>query len=162
VRAAAITISTSRATAPDEDRSGPRLVALAESLGATDVVSRVVADRADEIQATLLRCADELACELILTSGGTGFSPDDVTPEATAAVIERPAPGLAEAVRQGSRENTKHWMLSRGLAGIRGRSLIINLPGNPASIDQVADVLREALPHGLSQLRGELHSHRGR
>lgn len=112
-------------------------------------------DRRDEIEAALIRCADELRCDLILTSGGTGFAPDDITPEATRAVSEREAPGIAEALRLESRPHTPHWMLSRGVAGIRGSSLIVNLPGNPASIDQGAEVLRDALPHALSLLRGE-------
>jgi molybdopterin adenylyltransferase len=96
---------------------------------------------------------------LILTSGGTGFAPDDVTPEATRAVIEREAPGIAEALRLGSREHTAHWMLSRGVAGIRGSSLVVNLPGNPAGIDQAAEVLSGAIPHALGLLRGEHPAH---
>jgi molybdopterin adenylyltransferase len=162
VRAAVITISTSRAQDGGEDRSGPRLAALAESLGAEVLTREVVPDRREEIENVLRTCADELGCELILTSGGTGLAPDDITPEATRAVLDREAPGIAEALRLESREHTPHWMLSRGVAGSRGRSLIVNLPGSPASIDQAAEVLRDALPHGLSLLRGESGSHRTR
>jgi molybdopterin adenylyltransferase len=155
VRAAVITVSSTRAAGDAADESGPRLAAFAESLGA-DVVSReLLPDRRKEIEAALIRCADELRCVLILTSGGTGFAPDDVTPEATRAVIEREAPGIEEAVRLESRPHTPNWMLSRGVAGIRGSSLIVNLPGTPASIDQASDALRDALPHALSLLRGE-------
>jgi molybdopterin adenylyltransferase len=162
VRAGIVTISTSRALDGGEDESGARLAAFAESLDAELAARELVGDRPDEIEAVLIRCADELGCDLILTSGGTGFAPDDVTPEATRAVIEREAPGIAEALRLGSRPHTPNWMLSRGVAGIRGKSLIVNLPGSPASIDQAAEVLREALPHALSLLRGDRPAHRHR
>jgi molybdenum cofactor synthesis domain-containing protein len=154
-----ITVSTSRTAGSAEDEGGPRLEALAASLGAEVATRELVTDRRDEIAAVLRRCADELDCDLILTTGGTGFAPDDVTPEATRDVLEREAPGIAEALRLESRPHTRKWMLSRGVAGTRGRSLIVNLPGNPASIDQVADVLREAVPHALSLLRDESSAH---
>jgi molybdenum cofactor synthesis domain-containing protein len=118
-----------------------------------------VPDQRDEIEVALIRCADELRCDLILTTGGTGFAPDDVTPEATRSVIERDAPGIAEALRLESRPHTPHWMLSRGVAGIRGSSVIVNLPGNPASIDQASELLHDALPHALALLRGERPAH---
>ena len=160
MRAALITVSTSRTAGRAEDASGPRLEALAESLAAEVVARELVTDRRDEIAALLRRCADELDCDLILTTGGTGFAPDDVTPEATRDVLEREAPGIAEALRLESRPHTRKWMVSRGVAGVRGRSLIVNLPGSPASIDQVGDVLREAVPHAVSLLRGESPAHR--
>jgi molybdopterin adenylyltransferase len=159
VRAAIVRISTSRAAGLAEDESGEHLAAFAESLGAQVVTSELVPDDRAVIEAALLRCADELRCDLILTTGGTGFAPDDVTPEATRSVIQREAPGIAEAVRLESRPHTPNWMLSRGVAGIRGSSLIVNLPGNPASIDQAAEVLQDALPHALSLLRGERPAH---
>ena len=90
---------------------------------------------------------------------GTGFSPDDVTPEATREVIEREAPGIAEAMRAASRPHTDNWMLSRGVAGIHSRTLIVNFPGNPRSIEQCAEALRTALPHALALLRGERPEH---
>jgi len=159
VKAGVITVSTSRSEASSEDQSGPRLAAFAESIGADLIERELVGDRADEIEAALKRCADDLGCDLILTSGGTGFAPDDVTPEATMAVIQREAPGIAEALRLESRPHTPNWMLSRGVAGIRGKSLIVNLPGSPASIDQAADVLREPLSHALALLAGRPVSH---
>ncbi len=122
MKAAVITVSTSRAEAPEDDESGPRLEAFAESLGAEVVARELAGDRIEEIAGALIRCADELGCDLILTSGGTGFSPDDVTPEATKSAIEREAPGIAEALRAESRAHTPNWMLSRGVAGIRGRA----------------------------------------
>jgi molybdopterin adenylyltransferase len=155
VRAAIITISTSRAAGRGEDESGARMAAFAESLGGDVVARELVPDRRDEIEAALLLCADELGCDLILTTGGTGFAPDDVTPEATGAVLDREAPGIAEALRLESKAHTPHWMLSRGVAGIRAGTLIVNLPGSPAAIDQAAQVLTDSLPHALSLLSGE-------
>jgi molybdopterin adenylyltransferase len=160
MRAAVVTVSTSKAEDPSADESGPRLVAFAESIGAVVTASAVVPDRREEIEASLAGFADDDGCDLILTSGGTGFSPNDVTPEATRAVIDREAPGIAEAIRLASREHTPHWMLSRAVAGIRGTSLIINLPGSPASIDQSGDAIRESLPHALALLRGDPVDHR--
>jgi molybdopterin adenylyltransferase len=89
-----------------------------------------------------------------MTTGGTGLSPSDLTPEATRAVIDRDAPGIAEAMRAASRPHTPYWMLSRALAGARGATLIINFPGSPASIEQVGEALQEALPHALALLTG--------
>jgi molybdopterin adenylyltransferase len=159
VRAAVLTISTSRAEGGGDDESGSRLVAFAGSLGADVVTRELVPDRHEEIVAVLERCADELGCDLILTTGGTGLAPDDVTPEATRAVLDREAPGISEALRLESRRHTRHWMLSRGVAGTRGGTLIVNLPGSPASIDQVAELLRSMLPHALGVVRGEGHEH---
>jgi molybdenum cofactor synthesis domain-containing protein len=160
VKAAVIVVSTSRVEDPSADESGPRLTAFAQSVGAHVETTEVVADDRVAIGNILRRCADELGCELILTSGGTGFAPSDVTPEATRAVIEREAPGIAEAIRIAGREHTPNWMLARGVAGIRGASLIVNFPGSPRSIDQAAASLREALPHALALLRGEHPAHR--
>ena len=98
--------------------------------------------------------------ELVLTTGGTGFAPSDVTPEATRAVVEREAPGLAEAMRLASREHTPHWMLSRAVAGIRGSTLIVNFPGSPRSILQAGDAIAAALPHALDLIAGRGLSHR--
>ena len=160
MRAAVIVVSTSRVDDPAADESGPRLAAFAESLGARVETTELVADDREAIEGVLRRCADELGCELIVTSGGTGFAPTDVTPEATTAAIERPAPGIAEAMRLASREHTGNWMLSRGVAGIRGRSLIVNFPGSPRSIDQAGASLGDALPHALALLTGEHAAHR--
>ncbi len=98
-------------------------------------------------------------CGLVLTTGGTGFSPTDVTPEATRAVIDREAPGLAEAMRLVSREYTRHWMLSRAVAGIRGQTLIVNFPGSPRSIAQAGAAIADALPHALALLAGGDSTH---
>jgi molybdenum cofactor synthesis domain-containing protein len=152
---AIVTVSSSRATASAQDESGPRLAAFAESIGVDVKCREIVADERSEIEALLRKLADEHRLALILTTGGTGFAPDDVTPEATRAVIDREAPGLAEAVRIAGRPHTPHWMLSRAVAGIRGSTLIVNFPGSPASIDQAGAAIADALPHGLSLLSGE-------
>ena len=95
-----------------------------------------------------------------MTTGGTGFAPSDVTPEATRAVIEREAPGIPEAMRAASRPHTRNWMLSRGLAGIRGSSLIVNFPGSPASIEQAGEAIAEALPHAIALIACGPTAHR--
>jgi molybdopterin adenylyltransferase len=158
VRAGVLTISTSKARGEGEDESGPRLAALAEAIGAEVASREIVPDDRDMIEDRLRFLADEQRCDLVLTSGGTGFAPSDVTPEATLAVIEREAPGIAEAVRAQSRQHTPHWMLSRGVAGIRGSTLIVNFPGNPASIDQAGDAIADSLPHALALITGH-HPH---
>lgn len=150
--AAILTISTSRSRGEGEDLSGPALAAFAERIGATVVGAEVVPDELELIAGRLRWWAEEGGCELILTTGGTGLSPDDVTPEATRSVIEREAPGIAEAMRAASREHTDKWMLSRGVAGARGRTLIVNFPGNPPAIEQAGAAVAAALPHALALL----------
>lgn len=154
MRAALITVSTSRAAGDGADESGPRLAAFAEELGATIAAREIVPDDRERISARLRHWADDERCELVLTSGGTGFAPSDVTPEATREVIEREAPGIAEGMRQASREHTPHWMLSRAVAGIRGGTVIVNFPGSPRSIDQAGAAIAEALPHALALVSG--------
>lgn len=154
-RAAAITISTSLAAGEGRDESGPALVAFAERLGLAPVEHEVIPDDRRLIEDRLRWWSDQGGCALVLTSGGTGLSPDDVTPEATQAVIERDAPGIAEAMRAASREHTDKWMLSRGVAGARGHTLIVNFPGNPPSIEQAGVAIERALPHALELLARE-------
>jgi molybdenum cofactor synthesis domain-containing protein len=160
LRAAVVTVSTSRARDGGSDESGDALVALVSEMEGTLAGRDLVSDDRAEIEACLLRWADGGACDLILTTGGTGFAAADVTPEATEAVIERRAPGIAEAMRAASAEHTPHWMLSRASAGIRGSTLIINFPGNPKAIAETAGALRPALPHAISLLRGTPTAHR--
>lgn len=161
MRAAVITVSSSKSRGEGEDESGARLAALAEGWGAEIAGRDLIPDDRRLIEERLRHWADAGRCELVLTTGGTGFSPDDVTPEATRAVLEREAPGLAEAMRAASRERTPHWMLSRGVAGIRGSSLIVNFPGSPRSIAQAGEAIAAALPHALELLAGHTPSHPG-
>jgi len=161
VRAAVLVISTSRAAGRGgEDESGPALAGFVEGVGCEVVATEVIPDERELIAGRLRYFADEEGCALIATTGGTGFSPDDVTPEATRDVIDREAPGFAEAMRLASREHVPdHWMLSRGVAGVRGRTLIVNFPGNPRSIAQAGAAIAGALPHALGLLAGHRHGH---
>jgi molybdopterin adenylyltransferase len=153
-RAAIITVSTSKAAGEGEDESGPKLAELAEGLGARIVGRDVIADERETIEARLRHWTLAEHCELVLTSGGTGVSPSDVTPEATLAVIDREIPGIAQAMRDASRVHTPNWMLSRAVAGVCGSSLVINFPGSPRSIEQTADALLPALGHALQLISG--------
>jgi molybdopterin adenylyltransferase len=159
VRAALLTISSSKSRGEGRDESGERLAELAAELGLEVAGREAVADDRAAIEERLRHWADEAGVELVLTSGGTGFSPDDVTPEATLAVLDRQAPGLAEAMRAASRPHTPHWMLSRAVAGIRGSTLIVNFPGSPRSIEQTGEAIAAALPHALELLGGRRSTH---
>jgi len=152
MRAAVLTVSDSRAAGEAEDESGARLAEFAESLGAEVVGREAVPDEQAQIEARLRHWSDEGRCDLVLTTGGTGFAPRDVTPEATRAVIEREAPGIAEAMRAASREHTDLWMVSRGAAGVRGRTLIVNFPGSPKAIGQSWPVVEPTLKHAAETL----------
>ncbi|HET8813348.1 MAG TPA: MogA/MoaB family molybdenum cofactor biosynthesis protein [Solirubrobacterales bacterium] len=151
MRAAILTVSDSRSRGEAEDRGGPALAQFAISIGAVVVARDLVPDEQSEIEAQL-RLWSEECCDLILTTGGTGFGPRDVTPEATRGVIEREAPGIAEAMRLSSREHTPLWMVSRGVAGVRGRSLIVNFPGSPKSIPEAGAGVRDGLVHAVELL----------
>jgi molybdenum cofactor synthesis domain-containing protein len=161
MRAATITVSTSKAAGKGEDESGPRLQQLARDLGASEVAYELVPDDRPLIEARLLHWADDQRVALVLTSGGTGVAPDDITPEATRAVLEREISGIGEAMRQASRPHTPNWMLSRATAGVRGATLIVNLPGSPRAIGQVGEALAPALAHALALIVGERVEHSG-
>ena len=157
-KAGALTISDRCARGEQEDVSG---AVLAERLAASgyDVAARaVVPDDAELVAGTLLSWCDA-GCDLILTTGGTGFSPRDIAPEATRRVIERDAPGLAEMLRSEGYRTTPRAVLSRGVAGIRGRTLIVNLPGSPAAVRQESDLLLPLLHHALAVLNDEPTDH---
>jgi molybdenum cofactor synthesis domain-containing protein len=154
LRAGVLTVSTSKARGQGPDESGARLEALSGRLGLEVALRALVPDERGRIEAVLRHWADEDGVELVLTSGGTGCSPTDVTPEATRAVLEREAPGIAEAIRSASRPHTANWMLSRGVAGIRGSTMIVNFPGSPRSIDQAGEAIATAIPHALDLLAG--------
>jgi molybdopterin adenylyltransferase len=159
-RAAIITISTSKAAGGGgEDESGACLARLAERVGAEVAARELIPDDRAKIEARLCHWAAVEDCALVLTTGGTGLSPSDLTPEATRAVIEREAPGIAEAMRGASRAHTANWMLSRGVAGVRGATLIVNFPGSPRSIEQAGAGIADALPHALEVLAGRVRAH---
>src|SRR4051794_6147223 len=130
MRAAVLTISTTIARGEGEDRSGPALVELCEAAG-LETVREVVSDDVEAIKTAIVRHADEGGARFVFTTGGTGMTRDDVTPEATKAVIDRDAPGYAETIRAVSRSHTPLGILTRGISGIRGRTLVINFPGSP-------------------------------
>jgi molybdopterin adenylyltransferase len=151
VRAAVLTVSTSRASGEDEDVSGAALAELCEEAG-LEVTRETVADDRDAIAGALRRLADRGDLRFIFTTGGTGMTPDDVTPEATRSVIDREAPGYAETIRAESRGHTPLGILTRGVSGIRGRTLIINFPGNPKAIGQSWPVVEPTLRHAAETL----------
>jgi len=153
VRVAVLTISDRSARGEREDRSGPALAAEMESKGWELAQAAVVADEASLISRRLEQWADSGEVDLILTTGSTGFSPRDVAPEATLAVVNRLAPGLAEAMRARGLQQTPHAMLSRAIAGIRGEVLIVNLPGSPKAAQESLQVILPALPHAIELLR---------
>jgi molybdenum cofactor synthesis domain-containing protein len=146
-----ITVSSSLADGQGEDASGPALVELCATAG-LDVVHETVSDDREAIAATLRRLVDEQDVRFVFTTGGTGMTPDDVTPEATRDAIDRDAPGYAEAIRADSRAHTPLAILSRGVAGIRGRTLIVNFPGNPKAIHQVWPIVEPTLKHAAATL----------
>ena len=152
-----LTVSDGVAEGTREDASGELLAGLLEEEG-YDVERRVVPDDRDAIAEAIAELAEEAA--VVLTTGGTGLGPRDVTPEATAEVLERPAPGIAEALRADSLAKTPHALLSRGVAGVRGRALVVNLPGSPGGSRDGFEVLRPALAHAVSLLAGEPTAHK--
>jgi molybdopterin adenylyltransferase len=160
MRAAIVTISTSVAAGESEDRSGPALAAASMEAGAEVVAREVVSDDRIAIEQALRRLsAPESGISLIFTTGGTGFTPDDVTPEATRAVIEREAPGYAEAMRAEALKHTPMGILTRGVSGIANRTLIVNFPGNPKAIGELFPVLAPTLKHVVGTLNRERGRH---
>ena len=152
---AVITVSDKGYAGEREDTSGPAVCALAEENGFLVAYKSLVPDNMEMIKNELIKCADELKISLVLTTGGTGFSPRDITPEATLAVIERETRGIPEAMRAESMKITPRGCLSRSAAGIRGRTLIINLPGSKkAALENIGAVIAPVL-HGLDMLSSE-------
>ena len=153
--AAVITVSDKGYRGERIDTSGPNLVELLKAKGFDVTYTAIIPDERETIQAELIKCADELKIALVLTTGGTGFSPRDITPEATMAVIERPTPGIPEAMRAESMRITPKGCLSRSVAGIRGRSLIINLPGSKKASQENILAVIDPVAHGLDMLYSE-------
>jgi molybdenum cofactor synthesis domain-containing protein len=153
VRTAVLTISTTVSRREAEDASGPLLAQLADAAGADVTAMEVVPDDEALIEDRLHHYVDE-DVQLILTTGGTGLTPDDVTPEATRRVIQRDVPGIAEAMRAESARHTPMGVLSRGVAGVAGRTLIVNFPGSPRAVEQLFGVLAPVLDHAVATLDG--------
>jgi molybdopterin adenylyltransferase len=157
VKAAVLTVSDGVSEGSREDQSGDLLASLLAGEG-YEVDRRIVPDEREAIAEAIAELAEDAA--VVLTTGGTGLGPRDVTPEATADVLERRAPGIAEALRADSLKKTPHALLSRGLAGVRGRALVVNLPGSPGGCRDGFTVLRPALKHAVELLAGEPTAHR--
>lgn len=151
--AVVVTVSDRSAAGEREDGSGPIAVGMLKESGFDVVETHIVPDERNEIVPLLRRCVEN-GTALVVTSGGTGFAQRDITPEATLEVIERRTDGLSEAMRSASLQHTRFAMLSRGVSGIAGRTLIVNLPGSPKGVRECLEVILPVLPHGIRQIRG--------
>jgi molybdopterin adenylyltransferase len=154
IRVAVLTVSDGVAAGTREDTSGAAVAEWVERCGWPLIEHAVVQDETREIAAAIVGWADGGGVDLILTLGGTGFGPRDVTPEATSSALQRPAPGIAEALRARGLHDTPFAMLSRGQAGIRGRALIVNLPGSEKAVREGLEVLEKVVPHAVDLLSG--------
>lgn len=158
-KVAVLTISDKCSKGEREDESGRLIQDMINGLDWEIIRYEIVPDDTDKIIQKLLEYCDTLKADIVFTNGGTGFSPRDNTPEATTAVIEKEIPGIPEAMRFVGFQHTKRAMLSRGIAGIRGKSLIINLPGSTKGAKESLEAILEELPHGLEMLYGREHRH---
>lgn len=157
MRVSILTISDSVAAGKVEDRSGQALIARCRELGWRIVSAAVRADERPAIEAFLKEAADSNDADVVLTTGGTGLGPRDVTPEATLAVVDRLIPGLPEHMRAAGAEKTRRALLSRGAAGLRGKTMIINLPGSPRGAVESLDAIADLLPHAIAIIHGARH-----
>jgi molybdopterin adenylyltransferase len=157
MKVAILIVSDRCARGEAQDRTGPALrEALAEA-GAEVLELRIIPDERALIEAELVRLSDQVGADMVITSGGTGLGPRDITPEATEAVLDRRAPGIAEAMRMSSLVHTPTAMLSRGTAGLRGKTLIVNLPGSPRGATECLQIIAPALDHALEMIAGGGH-----
>ncbi len=158
IQAVVITASDACSVGEREDESGAALVTLLTELGAEIVAKEIVNDDLDPLADMMRSFADRNDVNLIVTTGGTGFGPRDNTPEATLLIIERQAPGLAEAMRIQTLRNTPMAMISRGVCGIRSGTLIVNLPGSPKGVRESFEIIKPVLPHAIALLEGKSHA----
>ena len=155
-QAAVITLSDKGARGEREDLSGPTIVRRLEAAGYEIAETLLLPDGEQPLKTQLIRLCDQRQLDLILTTGGTGFTPRDQTPEVTLSVAERQVPGISEAIRAHSMQITKRAMFSRGVSVIRGKTLIVNLPGSPKAVEESMDAFLDTLPHGLDMLRNSV------
>jgi molybdopterin adenylyltransferase len=157
MRVSILTVSDSVSSGKAQDRSGPAVASRCKELGWEIASATVLPDDGQAIEGFLADIADSRRADVILTTGGTGFGPRDVTPEATMAISERLAPGLAELMRDEGRKKTKFAVMSRGVVAIRRKSVIVNLPGSPQGAVESLDAIADLLPHAISVLHGARH-----
>jgi molybdenum cofactor synthesis domain-containing protein len=155
IQAGVITLSDKGSRGEREDLSGPEVIRMLREAGIETVHSEIIPDEAEFIAAKLIEFADVRGLDLVVTTGGTGVSPRDVTPDATLQVIDREIPGMAEAMRRESILKTPHAMISRAVAGIRGTTLIVNLPGSPKGVRENLAVILPALTHAIEKIKGD-------
>jgi molybdopterin adenylyltransferase len=150
-----ITVSDKGSRGEREDKSGQEIVSMLEGIDANVVHTVIIPDEKDQIKETLVDCTDQKKLDLVVTTGGTGVSPRDLTPDATLEIIEKEVPGMAEAMRRASASITPHAMISRAVVGIRGKSLIVNLPGSPKSVRENLTAILPALKHAIEKIKGD-------
>ncbi len=155
IQAGVITLSDKGSRGEREDLSGPEVIRMLREAGIETVHSEIIPDEEEFIASKLIEFADVRGLDLVVTTGGTGVSPRDVTPDATLAVIDREIPGMAEAMRRESMLKTPHAMISRAVAGIRGQTLIVNLPGSPKGVRENLAVILPALTHAIEKIKGD-------
>jgi len=159
IETAVITISDKGSRGERKDLSGPVLREMMERIGAEIVHQEIIADEKEEIKKALVKISDQKIADLILTTGGTGFAERDITPEATAEVIEKEVPGIPEKIRADTISITPQAALSRARAGIRAQTLIINFPGSPKAVRECLESVIDIIPHGVKILKGEITEH---
>jgi molybdenum cofactor synthesis domain-containing protein len=159
IKTAILTISDKGSQGEREDKSGPVIMEMLKEFNAEKQYYNIIPDEIVEIKDELIKLTDKEEVDLVLTTGGTGFAPRDVTPEATRAIMEKDAPGIAELIRMETINITKKAALSRAVSVIRNDTLIINLPGSPKAVRECLEVAKEVIPHGIEILKGEVTEH---